>query len=159
MYRRIWLRTRKIFSFFLVVKIYIMNLANKRTFSCMHCNVAHLTKHWLPVDQTQVKTFCHCSCMHASYIWWRFYRYFLPGVSSSEELTERGYGSAATNIIDERCAVYPQQSEYCIITTLLAKLIKPFGVPESSNIVHELNHSMSVLQLACKKMFSLNVRV
>ena len=87
------------------------------------------------------------------------YRYFLPGVSSSEELTERGYGSAATNIIDERCAVYPQQSEYCIITTLLAKLIKPFGVPESSNIVHEENHSMSVLQLACKKMFSLNVRV
>ena len=84
------------------------------------------------------------------------YRYFLPGVSSSEELTERGYGSAATNIIDERCAVYSQQSEYCIITTLL---IKPFGVPESSNIVREQNHSMSVLQLACKKMFSLNVRV
>ena len=80
-------------------------------------------------------------------------------MSSSEELTERGYGSAATNIIDERCAVYPQQSEYCIITTLLAKLIKPFGVPESSNIVHEENHSMSVLQLACKKMFSLKVRV
>jgi len=78
--------------------------------------VNETAKHWLPVDQTQVKTFCQLQ-LHACVVYMMtfLYSHFLPGVNSSEEVRERGYGSAATNIIDEDVLFIPNNQNIVLL--------------------------------------------